>query len=81
MIERVVIPREWERPDENGRFFSFCKTAYRPYDLIVTAVLIGFKHHFPEAFVTSDGTDKDWLDGKILCNNVLGYGLDFTLNK
>lgn len=81
MIERVFEPQSWEMPDELGRWFAFCKTAYRPYDLIVTAVLVAFKHHFPEIRVSSDGKEKDWIDGKILCNNTLGYGLDFTVEK
>ncbi len=59
----------------------FCKTAYRPYDLAVTAVLIALKHHFPKSQVRSDGEDKDWIDGKILCHNLLGYGMDFELDK
>ena len=61
---------------ETGLFFRSCKTAYRPYDLTVTAVLIALKHHFPVSEISSDGEEKDWLDGRILCNNVLGYGLN-----
>jgi len=57
-------------------FFNSCKTAYRPYDLAVTAVLIALKHHFPACIISSNGEEKDWLDGRILCNNILGYGLN-----
>lgn len=66
-------------PDKNGNYFECCKTAYRPYDLAVTAVLIALKHYFPECTISSDGEDKDWLDGQFLCNNLLGYGMDFNI--
>lgn len=65
----------------DGLHFGCTKTAYRPYDLPITAMLIALKHHFPACRISSDGEEKDWLDGKILCNNLLGYGLDFTLNN
>ena len=66
-----------ERVQKHGS--GFCKTAYRPYDLAVTASLIALKHYFPECIIKTDGKEKDWLDAKILCNNVLGYGLDFEI--
>lgn len=34
-------------PDQNGRYFAFCKTAFKPYDLTVQACLIVFAHHVP----------------------------------
>lgn len=77
-IDRIHKPMAWEKP-KDGLYFSFCKTAYRPYDLTVTAVLIALKHHFPECRIHSDGEEKDWLDGKFLCNRLLGYGIDFYL--
>lgn len=74
------VSRRKSEPEYN-KYFDCTKTAYRPYDLIVTAVLIALKHHFPECVVHSDGEEKDWLDGKILCNNYLGYGMDFQLRN
>lgn len=59
--------------------FDFCKTALRPYDVAVTAVLIALKHHFPECKITSDGDNNDWDEGRRLCNDLLGYGLNFKL--
>lgn len=68
--------------DENPELvFEFCKTAYRPYDVAVTACLIALKHHFPECIIASDGEDKDWLDGQFLCQRLFGYGLDFKLRN
>ncbi|MDB5088476.1 MAG: hypothetical protein JWR09_2470 [Mucilaginibacter sp.] len=65
---------------ERNLFFYSCKTGYRPYDLTLTAVLIALKHHFPVCEVSSDGEEKDWLDGRILCNNILGYGLNTEID-
>lgn len=69
-----------EGEPQYGKIFECCKTAYRPYDLVCTAVLIAAKHHFGnDIHVSSDGEDKDWMDGRILCNNVLGYGMNFEI--
>lgn len=76
-IQRIV--EDCYSPNEKGLYFNCCKTAYRPYDLTVTAVLIAMKHHFPETEVKSDGDSKDWLDGKMLCFNLFGYGMDFEI--
>jgi hypothetical protein len=78
-IPRNIKPESYQKADENGNYFECCKTAYRPYDLAVTAVLIALKHHFPEVQIRSDGEVKDWLDGQFLCNNILGYGMDFSI--
>lgn len=75
-IERVKELQSYDEADENGLYFDCCKTAYRPYDLVVTAVLIALKHHFPKVKLSSDGEEKDWLDARFLCNNLLGYGMD-----
>lgn len=65
---------------ESGLYFTSCKTAYRPYDLTVTAILIAVKHHFPKCVVKTDGQEKDWLDGMFLCNNLLGYGMSLEID-
>jgi len=65
---------------EEPLIFDCCKTSYRPYDLTVTAVLIAFKYHFfSQVRIKTDGQEKDWMDGRILCNNLLGYGLDLEI--
>ena len=67
--------------EEVGRYFEFCKTAYKPYDLAVIICLIIAKHHLKEEIIeTSDGTLDNWKDGMLICQKILGYGLDFTLN-
>jgi hypothetical protein len=66
--------------EEVGHYFEFCKTAYKPYDLAVIICLIIAKHHLKEEIiVTSDGSLDNWKDGILVCQKILGYGLDFTL--
>lgn len=44
--------------------FEFCKTAEKPYDTVVTAILALAKDCFGDAIdVTSDGEADDWHDG------------------
>jgi hypothetical protein len=58
---------------ENGEEFSFCKTAQRPYDAVVTATLIALKRELGDAFiVNSDGTWADWLEGRNLYAETFG---------
>jgi len=65
-----------------GKYFQFCKTAFRPYDLAVTSFLVIAKHHLGERIIVrSDGTIAHWMDAVKLCQNVLGYGLDFELDE
>lgn len=62
-----------DRKSEYGR--ELCKTAYRPYDIAVTAFYTIVKHHVPECTVKSDGVEEDWMDAMIICHNLLGYPL------
>jgi hypothetical protein len=82
-IPRVFKPNSWQTPDGKGLFSSFCKTARLPYDLIVSATLIALKKHFPKVYVSSDGNDKEdeWIAAKKFCQNTLGYGKDFNVDK
>ena len=83
--ESFVLPQKfkaekWQKP-ENGLFFSFCKTAYKPYDLAVNCALIIAQHHLgDEIAVSSDGDIAQWSDAMQLCQNVVGYGNEFKLS-
>lgn len=79
--ETVYIPFVLEDETERGLIFQCCKTAYRPYDLTATAVLVALKHHFPKCKIKSDGKEKDWIDGRHLCHDLFGYGLDFKIDE
>lgn len=80
-LPRVLKPDKWQEPDEDGLYFEFCKTAFKPYDLAVTAFLIVCKHHLGDTIeVSSDGEDKDWFDAKMLCDKLLGYGIAYFVD-
>lgn len=76
-----VFKSDYEQKKEGTELLlACCKTAYRPYDLAVTAFLIIAKHYLGEAIrVSSDGEMKDWWDAATMCQNALGYGHDFKL--
>lgn len=61
-------------PEQTG--FEFCKTAYKPYDVVVVAVLVLYKHFFPEIVLSSDGELGDLIDGVILAGEALGEDLE-----
>jgi len=62
-------------PNEQGLFIGFTKTAFRPYDIAVTAALLIAKRHLKDRFmVHTEGGDCQWSDAKHICQNVLGYG-------
>lgn len=79
-IERV---KSYGEPikERFGMYIDGCKTSYRPYDLVVTAVLLILKHYNQGMIVKTDGEDKDWFDAKVLCNNVLGYGMEYKIEN
>ena len=80
IVPRILKPESWQQPDQNKHFGDFCKTAYRPYDLAVTAVLLAAKHHLGAQFeVSSDGDDNLWWDAKLLCFGRLGYGPEYRI--
>ena len=55
-----------------------CKTAFKPYDVAVTAALLIAKHHWGEDIeIKSCGSDTQWWDAKLICQRVLGYGASF----
>lgn len=81
-IYRVVDEQERERARNLGRkdFFEFCKTARKPYDLLVQAVLILYKHHFgSHVRVSSDGCFGDWVEAYVFVENVMGFTPVFSL--
>ena len=78
---RIMEPREWDTP-KGGKWFEFTKTAFRPYDLAVIVFLIIAKHHLGnQILVSSDGEDGHWFDGKMMCQMVLGYGMEYSITK
>jgi len=67
--------------ESDALLFSCCKTPFKPYDIVVTAVLVAAQHHFGAAFVVqSDGDLEQWRDGMALCHDTYGYGNAFHLD-
>lgn len=61
--------------------FEFCKTAHKPYDIYVTAILVLAKSTFGDDLkVSSDGKRTEWLPGIDLCMKTVGYGEKFELD-
>jgi hypothetical protein len=65
--EPLVIYRVFHRPQQElgefGLYWDFVKTDQKPYDELVVAVLVSFKHHFPAAALPSDGGKRNWARG------------------
>lgn len=56
---------------DNPRW-SFCKTAQKPYDVVVTAILAYLASVWPNLYsVTSDGDQEEWRDGVDLARAAL----------
>jgi len=52
--------------------FGFTKTAHKPYDLLVTATLVLYKHHFGKKVeVSGDGGPDGFQNGLDLVNETL----------
>jgi len=64
----------WKKRKE---LFGFTKTAEKPYDLLVTATLILYKHHFGEVVeVSGDGGQEGFKEGLDLVNKTLKLKID-----
>jgi hypothetical protein len=64
-----------EQLDANKLYIEYTKTAFRPYDIAVTAALLIAKKYLRNRFVVhSDGTNLQWSDAKCVCQKTLGYG-------
>ena len=56
--------------------FRYCKTAYKPYDILVCGILMLCELHAPGALeISSDGDARDWLPAVDWVNAVLGTSL------
>ena len=67
--ETFFFPRHYDGD------FNFCKTAYKPYDIVVCGALIVLKHYMPKLKVSSDGGEEDWAPAVALAQKTLGYGV------
>lgn len=72
--ETFYLPQDYQegRLNDDGLIFHFCKTARKPYDLMVCLSLLRLKHHFPECEVSSDGDATDWKPAKTIYKKIFG---------
>lgn len=75
--ETFAMPEHFGETD-----FEFCKTARKPYDVVVTACLATMKHYLGYGInVSSDGRRDDWWEGVTLANRVLGVKIDNPISE
>lgn len=65
----------WNNKDEDGEdLYGFCKTARKPYDILVCMSLLALEESFndPKVFsFSSDGDDTDWYRARDLYKEIL----------
>lgn len=82
--ETFHFPRTvFQQPAEpDGRYFEFCKTAYKPYDIAVNTCLIICCHWLNNDIdISSDGGGAQWREAAIICHSVLGYGTEYQIDQ
>jgi hypothetical protein len=66
---RIRKKEKFDSKPENGMFFDFCKTAEKPYDLLVTACLLLAQKHFGNKIIVSSDGDmngQEWQPARDL---------------
>lgn len=81
VIDRKSIPEPWDRK-RDGKIFCRCETDFKPYDLIVTAVLVRLKEHLnAEVVLSPNEWPKSYEDGKRFCRELFGWSKSFELEQ
>ena len=76
------IPTHPNHREGEPEFFSFCKTAYKPYDAVVTAILIRAKHIYGSCVsISSDGDWHEWQTGRELYERVFSEVAECPFEK
>lgn len=79
-LVRDYSPQPWETAKPLG-YFTFCKTAHKPYDTAVTAIMLLAKMLFPDdVTLNSDGLPDDWSEGYRIAQEAVRHGLDMGLH-
>lgn len=62
ILERKPTPNSWQSSGPKDMVFACCKTARKPYDIVVCGALIVARAHAGKLIdVSSDGDIDDWL--------------------
>jgi len=64
---------------DKSRYFYFCKTARKPYDLAVCLVLLSLANHAPKSVeLASDGDwDQEWAEARKVYKELFGVDASF----
>ena len=69
-----ICPKFQKHYDGKLSGYSFCKTARKPYDLMVKAVLLVCEHYLKDDIeISCDGDGEDWVEAAKFILNVLGW--------
>ena len=67
---------------EGSNGFTFCKTARKPYDLIVQTCLLIYKYHSPDTIkLGSDGNKNDWIEAVKFVNGLLSHKISNPMEE
>lgn len=62
---------------KSGIVSDFCKTALKPYDLMVMMVLLIYRHHDKSFSFSSDGYwNEEWLPARELFQKTFGFSYE-----
>jgi hypothetical protein len=76
------IPTQPKHREGEKDHFNFCKTAMKPYDAVVTAILIRAKVIYGSCVsVKSDGDWQEWQAGRDLYETVFGETAECPFDK
>jgi len=79
-LDRAMQPPNLRLP-EKDHFFNFCKTAQKPYDLMVMCVLLVANALEPDVITyATDGAESDWQPAIDLVNKVCALDVSFNPN-
>ncbi len=67
--------------EQHATDFSFCKTAQKPYDVAVCAVLAAIADRTSLVKVSSDGDPSEWEEGLALARQALNRLIDIKLER
>lgn len=81
VMDRKYMVRDWERPTDD-RYDCSCDTHYKPYDLLVTAVIVRLKEHLGDAIqISSEDPEHGFEDAKRLCRELFGFASRFEVEE
>ena len=81
IIDRKFSVRSWSQL-EHGGYYSYCDTAFKPYDMAVTSALVRLKERLrDEITVSSDGHERGFAEAKQFCRELFGWASHFSLES